>query len=235
MAANHILEGGLTTTRTMELIFAGDHVPLAGQMDYPGSPPPEKGFPLIFILHHAGCNSRDWYWPFAEVGLQTGFAVFRWDKRGTGRSGASGRGSATQDAVNAYEVALEQPHINRKQVVIVAQDAGTAMLGNAYGLFARVQKPYSVILLSNMLDSLAVDAIDCRVHVLMSAEDWNPWQTYARAAVNAHNAAYHLDSTCAVVPGVERKLLDDDEKLPPAVRSILTDWLQGLCRPSTSI
>ena len=235
MAANQILDGGLTTTYGVELVFAGDHVPLAGQVDYPSSPPPSEGFPLIFILHHAGCNNRDWYWPFAEVGLRAGAAVFRWDKRGTGRSGASGRGSATQDAVNAYEIALEQPNINRKRVVILAQDAGSALLGNAYGLFARIQKPHGVVLLSNMLDGEAVEAIDCRVHILMSANDWNPWQTYARAAVNAHNAAYHLDSSCAVIPDVDRKLLDDREYLAPAARSILTDWLQDLCRPSTSI
>jgi alpha-beta hydrolase superfamily lysophospholipase len=233
MTANRVLDGGVTTERTIELVFAGDSVRLAGQIDYPNSPPPADGYPLIFILHHAGCDSRKWYEPFAQIGLANGYAVFRWDKRGTGHSGASGRGSATQDAVNAYEVALEQPYVNHKQAVILAQDAGTGLLGSAYGLFARLQKPHGVILVSNMLDEDAVAAIDAPVYILMSETDWNPWQQYARSAAVAHDEAYRLGSSFCVVPDADRKLIDDDTRsLPPAARSILADWLQDLCRRS---
>ena len=233
MTANQVLEGGITTERTIELVFAGDNVRLSGQVDYPNSPPPADGYPLIFILHHAGCHSRDWYSPFAEIGLQVGYAVFRWDKRCTGRSGASARGSATQDAVNAYEVALEQPYVNRKRAVILAQDAGTGLLGSAYGLFARLQKPHGVILASNMLEDIAVVAIDAPLRILMSETDWNPWQQYARDAAAAHDKAYRLGAQFYVVPNADRKLIDDNTRsLPPAARSILTDWLQGLCRSS---
>ena len=231
MTANQTLDGGLTAERTIDLVFAGDDVRLSGQMDYPDTAPPADGYPLIFILHHAGCNNRDWYWPFAQVGLQTGYAVFRWDKRGTGRSGAGGCGSVTQDAVNAYEIALEQPHINHKQAIILAQDAGTGLLGSAYGLFARIQKPHALILVTNMLDAEAVLAFDSRVHVLMSQNDWNPWQQYAEAAVKAHIKAYNLKSSYHVIPDVDRTLINEEtNSLPPAARTILTDWLQDLCR-----
>ena len=64
------------------------------------------------MLHHACCNTREDYNDYAEVALANGYAVFRWDKRGTGRSGDSGRGSTTQDAVNAYDIALAQPDVN---------------------------------------------------------------------------------------------------------------------------
>lgn len=234
MTANQVVR---QQQSNLELLFAGDHVQLSGQIDYPDSPPPPDGFPLIFILHHAGCNNRDWYWPFAAIGLQSGFAVFRWDKRGTGRSGAGGRGSVTQDAVSAYEIALEQPHINRRRVVILAQDAGTGMLGDAYGLFARIQKPHAVILVSNMLDADAVLAIDTRLYILMSETDWNPWQQYAKAAALNHSRTYPYGAEYYVVPGsVDRKLIDGDgQSLPTAARSILLDWFHELCRPSKSI
>jgi len=106
----------LTIGHTIELTFAGDNVRLAGQLDYPDRPKPEQGYPLLFVLHHAGCNARADYGHYARMGLMKGYAVFRWDKRGMGRSGASGRGSTTQDAVNAYEIALSQPGINRRRL-----------------------------------------------------------------------------------------------------------------------
>ncbi len=235
MTASRVLENSSATDSINGLVFAGDDVRLYGQIDYPDSPPPDDGYPLIFILHHAGCNSLSWYAPFARIGLQNDYAVFRWDKRGTGRSGAGGRGSATQDAVNAYEIALEQPHVNRKRTIILAQDAGTGLLGNSFGLFARLQKPHAVILASNMLDPDDVLALDTRLHIIMSETDWNPWQRFADAACKAHNTAYHLDSSFYVVPGkVDRTLIEADS-LPPTASSILTDWLQDLCHPSTLI
>jgi alpha-beta hydrolase superfamily lysophospholipase len=231
MTANQVVD----RPRTVELDFAGDHVRLSGQVDYPDSPPPPDGFPLLFILHHAGCENRDWYWPFAQIGLQNGFAVFRWDKRGTGRSGAGGRGSATQDAVNAYEIALEQAYINRRNVVILALDAGTGLIGDAYGLFARVHKPDAVVLVSNMLDEQAILAVETRVLILMTETDWNPWQQYAKATSIAHSRAYPYGADYYVVPGtVDRKLIDD-ETLPPTARTILADWFHDLCHPSKSI
>ncbi len=226
---------GSTTEDLIELVFAGDSVSLSGQIDYPFSPPPSDGYPLIFILHHAGYNSRDWYWPFASLGLDCGYAVFRWDKRGTGRSGASGRGSVTQDAVSAYEVALAQPLIDHNRVVILAEDAGTGMLGNAYGLFARLQKPRGVILLANMLDEDSVLAIDAELCIMMSESDWYPWQKYAQATCEAHRKMYDFGASYYVVPGsVDRKLIEN-HRLPAAARSVLTDWLQDLCRPSALI
>ncbi|MAS37118.1 MAG: hypothetical protein CL610_24170 [Anaerolineaceae bacterium] len=233
MTADQVVEQ--LSQRTVELVFAGDHVQLSGQVDYPSSPVPVDGFPLIFILHHAGCNNRDWYWPFASLGLQSGYAVFRWDKRGTGRSGAGGRGSASQDAVNAYEVALEQSHINRRKVIILAQDAGTGLLGDSYGLFARIQKPQAVILASNMLDKEAILAIESQVCVLMSETDWNPWKQYAKAACESHSRNYAHGAQYYVIPGnVDRKLIENNT-LPPTARSVLVDWLHDLWQNSKSI
>lgn len=223
---------------TVELVFAGDHVRLAGQIDYPRLPRPQEGFPLLFILHHAGCDNRDWYWPFAELAIESGYAVFRWDKRGTGRSGAGGRGSTTQDAANAYEIALEQPRINRKRTVILAQGAGTGLLGSAYGLFARIYPPHAIVLASNMLDEQEALAIDAPLHVLMGDLDWNPWQKYAEAVSATHNLTYRNDSTFAVAAGADSTLMNkqgDSHYLNANARAIIQSWLEQLCPPSVSI
>jgi len=215
-----------------DLVFAGDKVRLSGQIDYPSSPPPQDGFPLLFILHHAGSEGREWYSHFAGIGLNSGYAVFRWDKRGTGRSGASGLGSSTQDAVNAYEVALEQPQINRKRVVILAQGAGTGLLGSSFGLFARIQNPYGVILASNMLDEEAVLALDTRLRVIMSDHDWNPWQKYGESVCEAHTSAYKHGAEFTLLEGGDRKLMLNSESalfLHPQAEHVLAGWLKQLC------
>jgi uncharacterized protein len=218
---------GMIVGHTEDLVFAGDDVRLSGQMDYPHSSARNPSFPLIFVLHHAGSDARDGYKNFAHFGVQSGYAVFRWDKRGTGRSGAGGRGSTTQDAVNAYEVALEQPGIDRRRVVILAQDAGTGLLGDSFGLFARLQHPHAVVLATNMLDEKAVLAIESQVLIIMGQHDWNPWQKFGKAASDAHNDAYKHGSSYYVAPYANRMLTDiRTENFHFGAKNTLQDWLQ---------
>ena len=158
MVSSELL-AGVKVAQTEDIVFAGDGVRLSGQMDYPLALSRQKTFPLLFILHNASCDAREGYHHFADAGLDSGYAVFRWDKRGTGRSGAGGRGSTTQAAVSAYEIALEQAGIDREHAIILAQGAGTGLLGTSFGLFARVQHPYGVVLAGNMLDEQAALAI----------------------------------------------------------------------------
>ncbi|MEZ4668356.1 MAG: hypothetical protein R3E39_10615 [Anaerolineae bacterium] len=217
----------IKVARTEELVFAGDGVRLAGQIDYPLVSSRQTTFPLLFILHNASCNDRDGYRHFADAGLDAGYAVFRWDKRGTGRSGAGGRGSTTQDAVNAYEIALEQPGIDRKHVIILAQGAGTGLLATSFGLFARVQHPYGVVLARNMLDERDVLAIDSRLLVLMGQNDWNPWQQYGKAVCEVHNKMYRHGAQYYVAPYADAMLIDPrTEKFHYGTNNTLQDWLR---------
>jgi len=235
MSSNRVLEG-IVRPHTEELVFAGDGVRLFGQIDYPSSPP-QGQYPLIFILHHEGCEAREGYQQFADIGLECNYAVFRWDKRGTGKSGAGGRGSTTQDAVNAYEIALEQSHVDHKRVVILAQGAGTALLGSSFGLFARVQHPYGVILATNMLDEQTIRAVDAPLQILMGQDDWNPWQKYGMAACDAHNAAYRHGASFYVAPFADRALRDKRSNPPvfhAGIKAMMRDWLLTLCPPSRS-
>ena len=237
MASNQVLD--LVRSVPNEIVFAGDEVRLAGQIDYPNSPRPENGYPLLFVLHHACCNMREDYVDYAEIALAQGFAVFRWDKRGGGRSGDSGRGSTTQDAANAYEVAISQPEINRKRVVIFAVGAGSALLGSSFGLFARTQHPYAALLIANMLDASEILALDTRIKILMSPEDWNSPELYGEAAVSAHKQAYRHGASFFLSDGGDNLLMTEDmygrTHLHPSARKVVGDWLNSLTRLSTSI
>lgn len=218
-----------------ELVFAGDEVRLAGQTDYPVQPRQSTKFPLLFILHHACGSTREDYAAYAEIGLESGYAVFRWDKRGTGRSGGGGRGSTTQDAVNAYEIALEQPYVDRKRAVILALGAGTGLLGSSFGLFARAQHPYGTLLVANMLDEQDILALDTRLCIVAGQEDWNTPEQYAEVAATAHNDAYRHGASAYIAPQADRMLLTSDEAIHDGARKVMRDWLKRILRPSPSI
>lgn len=191
---------------------------------------PSNGFPLLFVLPYASSNTRDDFNEYARIALHTGFAIFRWDKRCTGHSGSGARGSSTQDAVNAYEVALNQPEINRKQTVILAVGAGTGLLGNAYGLFARIQRPAGVLMVANQLTPEEILAIDTEIHILMSAEDWNAPETYGSAAAIAHRRTYPYGAGFTLIRESNRLLMveyaDGTAHLHEDARRVITAWLR---------
>jgi pimeloyl-ACP methyl ester carboxylesterase len=232
MTSNQVLDLPLSVAASGEIIFAGDEVRLAGQIDYPTTARPENGYPLLFVLHHACCTSREDYNDYARLALTGGYAVFRWDQRGTGRSGDSGRGSTTQDAVNAYETALLQPDVNRRRIVILAVGAGTALLGSSFGLFARTQTPYAVLLVANMLDEQAVLALDTRIKIVMSPEDWNAPTLFGEAASAAHMHAYKHGASFFLSDGGDRLLMTAEGVIDSGARKAIGDWLKSLTRRS---
>ncbi|MFN8530309.1 MAG: hypothetical protein U0670_17045 [Anaerolineae bacterium] len=235
MASNPVVLTPYQAAHVQELIFAGDGVRLAGQIDYPAHQAPQMGFPLLFVLPQATCSAREQYDEFAAVALDRGYAVFRWDKRGTGRSGWSGTGSAVQDTVNAYDAAVRMPNVNRSQVVIMAVGAGTSLLGSCYGLFARVQQPMGVLLIANMLDEQEITAINARVQIVNGANDWTPAEQYAEAAAVAHQAMYRHGADFYIAPDSDRMLMTDKNgvtHLHAGARKVISSWLHTLLRPS---
>jgi len=161
----------------------------------------------MFILPHAGCNDMHTYTQYANLALAHGYAVFRWDKRGTGRSGAGGRGSADMDAIHAYETALDQPRIDASHVVILAQGEGSIVLSNIYGAFAGIQPPVGVILAGNMLDEREILALNTQIRIIQGDTDWNDWKIYAKAAVEAHQATYDHGAEYYVARNANRMLM----------------------------
>jgi pimeloyl-ACP methyl ester carboxylesterase len=208
MVATYVIERACSETLTCELAFAGDGVRLAGQMDYPATiTATGKGHPLLFTLPHVGWNTRQDGQHYARTALNVGFAVFRWDRRGTGRSGAGGWGSTLQDAINAYDTALVQPHIDTSRVVILAQAESTQTLAEQFGLFARLGRPAGVVLVSNRLDASAITALDVPIYILQGEEDWYDCDRYVRSAVKAHQQAYSCGAQYYIAPRADNDMM----------------------------
>ncbi len=217
-----------------EVIFAGDDVRLAGQIDYPNKPVPLNGYPLLFILPNACCTGRYGFNHHVQMGIQAGFAVFRWDKRGTGRSGSGGRGQAEQDAINAYQVAIQQADIDPNHVVIWTQTDASLLLGENYNQFKSIQQPKGVILAGNMLDETEILDLDTRIFCVTGERDWNIASRYAVKTTLTHNETHHFNADSYVARFADRKLIDTRNKMFHAgAEATIQDWLYSLCQPST--
>jgi len=232
MASNYVvLERDQPTQGVRELAFAGDGVRLAGQIDYPKTNSHTSSIPLMVVLPHAGCNKRSMSWHYADIALAMGYAVFRWDKRGTGHSGAGGRGSATMDAVLAYETAIEQPRIDPNRVVILAQGDGSRLLLNTYESIAQMLAPAGIILVGNMIEPELITTIKTRLHIIQGEADWNDWKEYARDAVTVHQATYNYGASYYVARNANRFLnVSQGEKGPFhfGAKQQLCEWLNTL-------
>lgn len=231
MAVDYDFEDINEASQSRELVFAGDSVRLAGQIDYPGSPAPMAGYPLIFVLHHAGGNTRNDYSHYADIALDCGYAVFRWDKRGTGASGAGGKGSTLNDAIMAYETAISQPGIDKNRVVILAQGEGTLMLSDLFEEYSQVNPPLAALLIANLLDQTDILKIQTRVQIIIGEDDWISWQVYGKASCEAHSEAYDYGAKFSVAHHADRLLKDtryDDQRIHIGAKHIIKDWLENL-------
>ncbi|MDQ7025998.1 MAG: hypothetical protein Q9P44_10615 [Anaerolineae bacterium] len=233
MVSNRV-ELNIESVSASELVyFAGDDVRLAGQIDYPKTTLPSNGFPLIFIIQHATCHSRKRYLHITKLGSEMGAAVFRWDKRGTGRSSSGGSGSVMVDTLRAYEKAVNMPAIDRNRVVIYAQNEGTMLLQQTYKDFVSIQEPLGAILAGNMLDEKSILKVHIPLHIVVSKNDWNAWQIYAEAAADAQAEKYGYHASFYVATNTDRLLMYANTKtFHRGAESSIKHWLEHTCRIS---
>ncbi|MDW8214654.1 MAG: alpha/beta fold hydrolase [Roseiflexaceae bacterium] len=187
-----------------EVRFDSGDVKLAGELDLPLGAGPH---PLAFIIHHSGPVPRDSYSYLAEILLRAGYAVFRFDKRGTGASGGVYGCCESDDALAAYRAAVAQPDIDRCRIFIVAQSIGTQHLATRFKEYAQTQAPRGVALLSSLLHASDIVRIEAPIIVIV-ADSEPELNAIGPEAVAAHNARYRLDSTLYVAEDAEHTLFD---------------------------
>lgn len=219
---------------TREVTFAGGQgVQLAGQFDLP---PQAAAPPLVVFIHHSGPETRDIYQHLAASLVPRGYAVFRFDKRGTGRSGGAYGCCEADDALAAYQAAYAAPDIDRRQVYIVAQNLGTQIVAERFEDFQAIGRPAGVVLLSSLLRGEAVLAIQAPIHIIVSDGEADV-EALTVEAVNAHRAAYPYGASYFVAPNTEHTLFDISagpinwsspdwpEKFSAPARESLLTWL----------
>lgn len=183
---------------------ADDGVTLAGELTLPRQPALP---PLAVIIHHSGPVDRDAYGYLAELLVARGYAVFRFDKRGTGASGGEYGCCEATDALAAYRTAVAQPGIDPQRVFIVAQSIGTRYVAASFAEYVAATPPCGVALLSNLLGPDEIIAIAAPVHVIV-ADSEPDLQRIGPDAVAAHNARWPYGASLYVAKGAEHTLFD---------------------------
>ncbi|MCS6964239.1 MAG: lysophospholipase [Thermoflexus sp.] len=225
-------------TVAQEISFQSeDGTRLAGQLD---RPPGLTNPPLVFIIHHSGPVDRDAYQYLAARLVPAGYAVFRFDKRGTGRSEGIYGCCEDRDALAAYRAAMAQDGIDRSCVFIIAQSIGTHILAQRFGEFVGIHRPAGVVLLSSLLPGEKILAIQAPLHIIISDSEPNQ-AALGEEAVKIHRAVYRYGASYFIAPHTEHTLFDISEgpidwsdpdwpeKFSQDAWLSLLGWLNGRC------
>ena len=188
-----------------QVTFASyDGMQLAGQLDFP---PQGEKFDLVFIIHHADPVNRDIYQYLAAKLVPLGFAVFRFDKRGTGSSAGVYGCCEAEDALAAYRAAVTAQPEKIEKVFILAQSIGTKHLASQFDSFNEIKPPAGVILLSSLLS--VEEVLEIRAPILIVISDHEPERiTVSEAAVSAHQNRYPYGANFKVAKNTEHTLFD---------------------------
>jgi len=218
---------------------AGDGIMLAGELTLPRN----RSQPaLVVIIHHSGPVDRDAYGYLAELLVARGYAVFRFDKRGTGDSEGVYGCCEAEDALAAYRAAVAQSGIDTRRVFIVAQSIGTRYVAASFADYVAATPPKGVALLSNLLGPDEVMAIVAPIHIIV-ADSEPDLQRIGPDAVAAHNARWPKSASLYIAEGAEHTLFDIrdgpiDWSDPGWVRryhrgamTSLLDWLDAQSQP----
>jgi len=204
------LEGVARERRQVRFDSLG--VTLAGELDFPLGDAPA---PLVFVIHHSGPVDRDSYGYLAELLVKEGYAVFRFDKRGTGMSEGQYGCCESDDALAAYRAATAQDDVDLCNVFIVAQSVGTRYLAERFERYVQTHPPRGIVLLSNLLDADSIDAIAAPVHIIVSDSELDV-DSIGRAAAEALRGTYPFGASYYVAEHTEHTLFD--------IRSGPIDW-----------
>lgn len=137
-----------------EITFQVGPFEMAGQLDLPHA---EDDFPTVFLVPGSPSHDRhgnvrgypgynNYFAIISQVVIQSGYAVFRYDKGGTGKS-SSGL-SAASDVIAAYRACANQADVDRSQLTILAIGGGSAHIYRKWLDLEQINPVKSMLLMS---------------------------------------------------------------------------------------
>lgn len=227
----------------VETTFNSVDAVVAGQWEFPESTPA----PLVVILpastnvdRHGLPKGADVepgdgiYAQLAARLLREGFAVFRFDSPGTGRSGRGRFSTERSTALEAYTRAVDHARVDTSRVFLLGHSGSTDAIVGIYPRYEAANPLGGVVLLSNRVGE--TDLLRVEAPVLIVVTDKNPDDLYqhGRFPTDARSRAEDRDlpTTLVTIPDAEHSLLtetgegvDKRYAFDPRAVTALLEWL----------
>lgn len=228
-----------------ETTFASVDSTVAAQWDFPSTTPA----PLVLIIPPSAMMDRNGLPPGfeerADAGvyhklagnlLAAGFAVFRYDAPGAGKSSRGRYATPRSTALEAYIRAVDHARVDKRKVFLLAHGTGTDVVANIFARFADSNPVAGVALLSNIVSEPKIRDITAPALIVVSGDHPDDEYTYGQFAAEGRtrNATPPLPTEFEMIRGVEHSLLEETPETgektyglhPNAIHSVLK-WLRG--------
>ena len=231
--------------RIVETTFQSVDATLAGQWDFPDRSPA----PLVVIVPSSASLDRNG-WPPAmgedpdegiyarltDTLVQNGFAVFRFDGPGTGRSGRGHYSTDRSNALEAYTRAVDHARVDPASVFMLGHSKGSTTVATIYGRYKHVLPPAGVVLVHNSVGEQMSLQIDAPLLIVNPAKDPDDRYRYGEFVVEAraNKEDRKLATELVIVQGAEPGGLappdpehPDTIRMHPKATQAIVDWLRG--------
>ncbi|MFN2375655.1 MAG: alpha/beta hydrolase [Candidatus Binatia bacterium] len=230
----------------VDTTFESVDATVSAQWEFPARTPA----PLVVLIPASESVDRDGlppgygedpstgiYAQFARKLLEAGFAVFRYDSPGTGRSSSGQFCTVRSTALEAYTRAVDHPKVDISHVFLLGHSASTDTIVGIYTRYAAVQPPAGVVLLASIVGE--TDIVRVEAPTLIVVSDKTPDDVYKHGQFPADARSRHtekkLETSLVNLPGAEATLLTPTDKngggkhysIDPRAVDATLNWLRG--------
>jgi len=202
----------------VETTFKSVDATVAAQWEFPAQTPA----PLVVIVPASEALDRNGlppgygadpatgiYSKLAAKLLEAGFAVFRYDAPGTGRSSPGRYSTVRSTALEAYTHAIDHAKVDPDHIYLLGHAAGTDTIVGIYSRYAAAHPLDGVILLSNRVGETDIVQVDAPTLLIVS--DKTPDDLYQHgqfpADARARYTGKKLETKLVTIPGAEETML----------------------------
>ena len=229
--------------QVVETTFESVDATIAGQWDFPQGTPA----PLVVIIPSQGRLDRDgrppglgeepdqgMYAKLAKSLVAAGFAVFRFDKPGAGRSSPGRFATERSNAIEAYTRAVDHARVETDNVFLLGHSEGTDSIAGIFARYEAVRRPRGVVFLDSVVGERLSIEVRAPLLIINPNRDPDDRFTYGEFVVETRRATSEgkLATELRLIDGAEPGLIEpspaEDERLNlhPAAIGAVVEWLR---------
>lgn len=241
------------TGEKVDTTFQSVDATVSAQWDFPARTPA----PLVVLFPATESVDRDGlptgygedpstgiYAQLARKLVEAGFAVFRYDAPGTGRSSPGQFSTVRSTAIEGFTRAVDHPKVDRRRVFLLGHSASTDTVMGIWSRYTAVCPVAGAVLLSNIVGETDIVTIDAPTLIVVS--DKTPDDIYQHGQFPAEARSRvkdrKLETKLVTLPGASETLLTPVDKngggklfsIDPRAVDATLEFLRGLAGMAVS-